>query len=255
MNEPWGLNLRAERELRGITLESLSKATNISVRHLELFETNRFDNLPRGLFLKTCIRAYIDHLGLDPDKVYLEFEYLNLLREKNSDRELETGNNRDSLAEMKIPVLGFIIISSILLMWWVPRFESADVAGSHATAPIMESNELPFLLTETEARLKYWSEQDLTLDGPESDSTHIPSIKVPDGLLISTRETTWIRIRKSDGQDVLQALFPGDRKYLPVTGRIRISAEKPEALKIINNYDGTPLNGIITPVMDFIPGG
>ena len=71
------LNFRAERELRGISLQDLSYLSKIPEKHLALFEEHRFESLPKPFFIKTYLKAYIECLGLDPDMVYLEYNFLN----------------------------------------------------------------------------------------------------------------------------------------------------------------------------------
>jgi cytoskeletal protein RodZ len=46
----FGVSLKRERELRGISLAEIAKTTKISVRLLEAIEKDRFDILPEGVF-------------------------------------------------------------------------------------------------------------------------------------------------------------------------------------------------------------
>jgi cytoskeleton protein RodZ len=69
----FGERLRRERELRGIKLPEIAEATKISVRFLEALETDRFDLLPGGIFRRSFVKAYADHLGLDADRTVSEF--------------------------------------------------------------------------------------------------------------------------------------------------------------------------------------
>ena len=61
----FGSALRAEREHRGITLDSLSDQTKVSVRHLQALEAEEFGTLPSGVFRRGIVRAYVTALGLD----------------------------------------------------------------------------------------------------------------------------------------------------------------------------------------------
>jgi cytoskeleton protein RodZ len=69
----FGANLKRERELRGITLDEISKATKISVRLLEAIETDRFDILPSGIFRKSFIKSYAKYLGMDEEQILQEY--------------------------------------------------------------------------------------------------------------------------------------------------------------------------------------
>src|SRR5207248_2504388 len=64
--------LRRERELRGIGLPEIAEATKISVRFLEALETDRLDVLPGGIFRRSFVKAYAEHVGLDPDRTVSE---------------------------------------------------------------------------------------------------------------------------------------------------------------------------------------
>lgn len=69
----FGENLKRERLLRGISLREVAEATKISVRFLEAIENGRLDVLPGGLFLRSFIRQYAAHLGLDAERVVADF--------------------------------------------------------------------------------------------------------------------------------------------------------------------------------------
>jgi len=65
----FGVSLKRERELRGITLAEIAKTTKISVRLLEAIEKDRFDILPEGVFRKSFIKSYAKYLGMNEDQI------------------------------------------------------------------------------------------------------------------------------------------------------------------------------------------
>ncbi len=69
----FGAGLKRERELRGITLDEISRATKIGVRLLEAIESDRFDVLPEGVFRKSFIRGYAKYLGMNEEQVLQEY--------------------------------------------------------------------------------------------------------------------------------------------------------------------------------------
>ena len=73
----FGENLRRERELRGISLHEIAEATKISARFLQALEQDRLDVLPGGIFPRAFVKQYARYLGLDPEKVVAEFQYLH----------------------------------------------------------------------------------------------------------------------------------------------------------------------------------
>lgn len=69
-----GEELRRQREARGLGIEDIARATKISSRYLEAIEENRFDQLPGGAYNRAFIRAYAEHLELDPDDLLRLYE-------------------------------------------------------------------------------------------------------------------------------------------------------------------------------------
>ncbi len=70
----FGENLRAERLARGITLEQISRATNIGVRFLEAIEREEFHALPGGVFNVNFVRQYATAVELDPRETVAAFQ-------------------------------------------------------------------------------------------------------------------------------------------------------------------------------------
>jgi hypothetical protein len=59
-----GRFLRGVREHRGLTLESVSEATKISVRYLRAIEENAYDSLPASTFVRGYVREFARVLTL-----------------------------------------------------------------------------------------------------------------------------------------------------------------------------------------------
>jgi cytoskeleton protein RodZ len=69
----FGDKLKRERELRGVALEEIAKATKIGTRALKALEDEHFDQLPGGIFNKGFVRAYAKFLGLDEEQMVADF--------------------------------------------------------------------------------------------------------------------------------------------------------------------------------------
>ncbi len=65
----FGEELRRNRLVREVSLESIASATKISKRYLEALERGDFKKLPAPVFTRGFIRAYADYLGLDPEEM------------------------------------------------------------------------------------------------------------------------------------------------------------------------------------------
>lgn len=72
-DELLGRRLRAERERRRITLESIAANTKISLGLLRALERDDVARWPTGIFRRSFVRAYASAIGLDPDDVLQEF--------------------------------------------------------------------------------------------------------------------------------------------------------------------------------------
>ena len=62
-----GSQLRQAREAKGLTLESLSRATRVQLRVLEAIERNSLTQLPPRPYGRGMVSAYAREVGLDPD--------------------------------------------------------------------------------------------------------------------------------------------------------------------------------------------
>ncbi len=71
--ESFGLRLRAARERRGLTVESISAKTKVPVGLWEALERNDLSNWPSGLFARAYIRDYARIVGLEPEEIVEEF--------------------------------------------------------------------------------------------------------------------------------------------------------------------------------------
>jgi cytoskeleton protein RodZ len=78
----FGEKLQREREMRGITLDEIAKATKIGTRSLRALEQEDFNKLPGGIFNKGFVRAYARYLGIDEEQAVAD--YLTAIDEPES---------------------------------------------------------------------------------------------------------------------------------------------------------------------------
>ncbi len=67
--ETLGQYLKKEREFRGILLEDVSRGTKINLRFLQGIEADRWDDLPKGAFVKGFLKGYSSFIGIPIDEV------------------------------------------------------------------------------------------------------------------------------------------------------------------------------------------
>lgn len=68
-----GARLRHERELLGMSLEEVSRATRIPVPSLERLEADRFDDLPGEVFVRGFLKSYARAVGMEPDDILAQY--------------------------------------------------------------------------------------------------------------------------------------------------------------------------------------
>ena len=71
--DTFGPRLRRERERRGISLETLSDKTNVSIELWIGLEANDFSKWPGGLFARAFVRDYARVVGLEPAEIVDDF--------------------------------------------------------------------------------------------------------------------------------------------------------------------------------------
>jgi hypothetical protein len=68
-----GARLRLERELLGMSIEEVARATRIPVTSLERVENDRFDDLPGEVFVRGFLRSYAKTVGLEADEILAQY--------------------------------------------------------------------------------------------------------------------------------------------------------------------------------------
>lgn len=71
--DAFGANLRRIRVQRGITLDQIAAATNVSVDLWAGMERNDFSRWPTGLYARAYVRAYAAQIGADPEATVDQF--------------------------------------------------------------------------------------------------------------------------------------------------------------------------------------
>jgi cytoskeleton protein RodZ len=69
-----GRLLRDQREARGMDLKAVEMALRIRLQYLEAIEQGRFDLLPGAAYIPAFLRAYAQHVGLEPEKVLTAYQ-------------------------------------------------------------------------------------------------------------------------------------------------------------------------------------
>jgi len=117
--DSFGEYLKKERELRGITLDEISKYSNISKTYLKYLESDDFENLPADVFVRGFIRCYAQNTGMDGNEAILAY---NSFIENKRDSQVfsDISTEKSTKFDIKISyfwaIAIFIVLSSFLLV-------------------------------------------------------------------------------------------------------------------------------------------
>lgn len=73
-NESIGSKLREARERKGLSAETVSRETMLTLRYVQALETNDFDALPGTAFVRGYVRRYAELVGLNADELIASFD-------------------------------------------------------------------------------------------------------------------------------------------------------------------------------------
>jgi transcriptional regulator with XRE-family HTH domain len=72
--EPLGKYLRAEREIRNLSLEEAARSTKIREHFLRAIEEDKYELLPHPIYVRGFLTHYARYLGLDPAEVVHRYQ-------------------------------------------------------------------------------------------------------------------------------------------------------------------------------------
>ena len=133
-----GDSLRDGREARGLSVAEAAVQLNLSVARLQQLEAGEFDKLPGHTFARGYVRSYARLLGLDPNRIVLEFDQFT-----GTDA---AGSEVHALGQIEQPVrvahsllrlLSFVLLlafAGLGFYWWQER--STAPSDSLGQAPV-----------------------------------------------------------------------------------------------------------------------
>lgn len=136
--ESVGSYIKRERQLRGFSLEEISRATKISLRYLSALEADNYNSLPAEAFVKGFLRSYAQCIGLDPHEVMLVYEQSRGEAEppgKDISDKTEKKVKKNLLPSKRIVLVGvlaavgIVAVVYISLYWLEPQRESRSGTG------------------------------------------------------------------------------------------------------------------------------
>jgi cytoskeletal protein RodZ len=251
-----GRELRQAREAAGRSLQEISGATMVSMKHLRALELEDWNAFPGEVYLKGALRKYAGEVGVDPGQAVAWYEATKTSRliEEQAVQELVRPlperrrvvrtttrrlNWRRLLLVLSVPVLAVLLI----------RFASSRLAvrenviqptpsSPPVTAPVVETPPV-----QPEAPQKP--------PEPEAPSLRIERDPTPGVVAfyvygaeslqadLSFSERCWIAVTIDGRRSLQQNFAPGQTHRVQATGSIRLRIGYPPGLAVTLN--GLPL--------------
>jgi cytoskeleton protein RodZ len=206
MVENFGLHLKHERELRGVSLEEIAESTRIHIRYLEALESNEFDDMPGEVFVKGYIRSYARVIGSDSEEMVNVYdEAVGKDRKKEldevagSNEKASSGNKRGTgyiffgIVLIALSAFGYSVVGGIIdknkkqqaklsLKGESPANEEAPIVPAETSPP--EKIEIDFSEKQTEEPpqeilQKASSSVSVSTEPPKESPEENPALPVP----------------------------------------------------------------------------
>ncbi len=223
----FGDRLRRAREARGVPLRTIADATRISLRFLEGLEEGHFDVLPGGIFARSFLRQYADHLGLDTEDLVKEIDALLGEPVKPPPRRSAGGYLREHRGNLAI--IGIMVAVGALTL--------VKVGVDHETTAAVETPRpaaIPVGSTPVPARRP----DDRVYPPPVAAAAASGGLR----LSLTAREDCWVAV-VVDGQTVIdRTLFRGESQTFEAHDEILLSVGNAGGLSFtVNDAAGISL--------------
>ncbi len=137
-----GGTLRQQRELLGLTLESIEQQIHVRVHYLQALETGDLSGLPSPVQGRGMLNNYASFLGLDPDPLLLDFaeglQIRHAARQKPAPQQRKRGDGRIRSLLRRV-ISGDLILGGVLglallvfIVWGISQIASTQ-AGQEPT--------------------------------------------------------------------------------------------------------------------------
>lgn len=124
------------RKMRNLTIEKVFQSIKIRIPYLEAIENGRWDQLPADVFVRSFIKRYADHLGLDGEKLLAPYLNLNKAPEKNAVPQILKGGEISRVQVTAIALAGILVI---VLIKFITQDKPSTVASVEPVAPVVSS--------------------------------------------------------------------------------------------------------------------
>jgi cytoskeleton protein RodZ len=132
----FGSSFRKARESSGLPLDKIAAETRISSRFLTAIENEDFHLLPGGVFNRGFIRAYAEHIGLNPEQALADYDRISVAVEAPVEelRNVERASMRKTERNL-YPIAAGILLLLIAVFYLVTRNGTGSAAEPAAPVP------------------------------------------------------------------------------------------------------------------------
>lgn len=145
-----GATLRDQREKQGLTTAAAAATLRLPEKILLHLEAGRFDQLPGDTFARGYVRSYASMLGLDPNRLVLEYDsYVGVVVRERSvsgiDKLTPPGKTGHMLVTWSSVIIALIILASVLVWWYDSRPVQTPAEEVSGSEPLIDEVEVDAL--------------------------------------------------------------------------------------------------------------
>ena len=238
--------LRRRREERGLSLEDLSKETNINVRYLKAIEEGDFDVLPRA-YIRMFLKAYGLRVGMDADSVLLRFDEEAAPEEEPVRKSVGEPIVRSAFPKKRLAMAG-ALFGIVVVIVGVLKFGVQEGPEPRRTSLLEASGEtgleqasMPDTVTAGRNAEGGVGEGDSVRVSKEAvgeapASSIKPSENAEDSILIlegAALEDIWLSVRADGRLKTYRLMKAGGRRSWEAKDRFEVTLGKPKKIALM----------------------
>lgn len=235
-NLSFGRYLKRCRLERGISLESVSSETRISVHNLKLLEGEAHDRLPAGVFVKGFIRAYAKAIDADGDEAV--GRYLASIQGHRETVRFEADRVESESRfwlrlTLSLAALACIVVGAVGLLSLVDENISSGAVPETVRAPAARPERIPAARVPAPE----------VVEAPPSVATSPKKILEKYLLHVQTLENTWMKVIVDDQESKEYSLRPGDNLVLEALSGFNLLVGNATGIRMRLNDKPVALSG------------
>lgn len=240
--------LREAREKKSLTIDQVQKQTHIHSTVIKALEEGRCDDILNGAYVKSFLKKYSDHLGLDSRKILDEYRALHPSSERTDARTPKTASPAETESGPDLsgilPALKLVTVAAVVLFILV-FVGGRIITHFKKTKPAKAETQLK---TAAHAKTAKTSKKKAS---QKKDGSQISIPKnVPLKLLLKVNRDVLVKL-KVDGNLLFGKVLPkGTTEEFTAKSSINIFVAKGEYVELVLN--GRPLGSPGKGVLDNI---